>query len=46
MIVFESNVILNTTKTLDQMSEEKRKFESNVILNTTKTQPSVFACYS
>lgn len=34
---FESDVILNTTKTIALYIFEEYVFESNVILNTTKT---------
>ena len=36
--MFESYVILNTTKTNAKQIEQLNKFESYVILNTTKTE--------
>ena len=38
--MFESNFILNTTKTSVTKSRKTAQFESNVILNTTKTLTS------
>lgn len=38
---FESNVILNTTKTDQQKRKYYNVFESDVILNTTKTKVSI-----
>ena len=35
--MFESYVILNTTKTNEERTDEELMFESYVILNTTKT---------
>ena len=37
LLLFESDVILNTTKTLIKILNIVAMFESDVILNTTKT---------